>query len=174
MINLTGIILGGLALVGTTGILATQYQKGVDAIECEKKLGKVRQGAIDALNLQGQTLLNVTAERDQARAEVDKVNTTTAAQYAELQTMLMNDQVKRDEASLRVEAAAKEAARNARTAGERATAARDIMQKITDQCAGAGIPPDIERMLDGILRPGSQSATVVNGTMPRPGGEARP
>lgn len=172
--NITGLILGGVALAGASGFVGAQFQKGLSAAECEQRVGKVRQGAIDALNAQGQALLTVTAERDQARSEVDKVNATTAAQFTELQAMLASDQVKREEASQRVEAAAKEAARNARTAGERATAARDSMARITDQCAGAGIPPDIERMLDGILRPGATSASMVGGQLPGAGGPDRP
>ncbi len=174
MINMTGMLVGGVAIAAAAAFAGSQYQKGIDHAACDVKIQAVRQGAIDALNLQGQELLTAIAERDQAKAEVDKVNATTAAQYTALQAMLADDQVKREEASLRVEAAAKEAARNAKTAGERATAARDIMAKITDQCAASGIPADLERMLDGILRPGTSSAAMVSGSMPGPGGQGRP
>lgn len=172
--NPTALALAGLAVALTSGFAASQFQRGIDRAECAKEVALVRKGAIDALNLQGQELLTVTAERDQAKAEVDKINATTAAQFLALQTMLEDDKVRRDEASARVEAAAREASRNAKTAGDRATALRDVMDKITDQCAGASIPPDVERMLDGILRPGSASAPMVSSAMPGATGQVRP
>lgn len=144
------LIMGAAVLAIAAGLAGSQIQKRIDAGECAKEVHKVRQAGVDALNL-----LNIEAEtrgreRDQARREVEKVNATTAAQYNALAAMLADDRVKREEASTRVEAAAKEAARNARTATERATAARDLISQSPDRCASAAIPDDLVRMLDGI------------------------
>lgn len=166
-------IFGGIALALGAGFAGSQIQKRIDAGECAKEVQKVRQAGVDALNL-----LNIEAEtrgreRDQARAEVEKVNATTAAQYTALAAMLADDRLKREEASTRVEAAAKEAARNAKTAGERATAARDLISQSPDRCASAVIPDDIVRMLDGISDTTARGGMGA-GAMPAASSASRP
>lgn len=158
-------LVGAIALVAIAGAAGwkagADRQQKIDNEKCDQRIQEVRAASVKALNDLYQINLNLTAERDQAKAEVDKVNQTTAAQYTALAAMLADDRVKREEASTRVEAAAKEAARNARTAGERATAARDLITQIQDRCAGAPIPDDLIRMLDGITNPGSAPSPVV-------------
>lgn len=162
--NLQGTLIGGLALAAIAGWGGAQVQKGFDHAECDRKIQDVRKASIKAINDQLQINLVLRAERDQAKAEVDKVNATTMAQFKALEEMLADDRVKREEASARIEVAAKEAAKNARTASERAQAARDAGSQ--DRCAIADIPDDILRMLDGIGDPGTRSARLVDGSMP--------
>lgn len=170
--NISGTLIGGLAIAGVAAFAGSQVQKRIDNHACDVRIQEVRAGAVKALNDLSQINLNLTAERDQAKAEVDKVNETTAASFRALQAMLADDRIKREEASTRVEAAAKEAARNARTAGERATAARDLITQVTDRCAGAAIPDDIVRMLDAISEPGRPG--LVAGGMPSASSASRP
>lgn len=165
-IPIQALAIGGIALAGFSAWGGAQVQKGWDHADCDRKIQAVRH-ASEKLIAQGlQEIATTTAERDQAKAEVDKVNASTMAQLTALQTMLADDKVKREEASLRIEAAAKEASRNARTSAERAQAARDLMDKIADRCAGAPMPPDVKRLLDGILDPSGPGAPVVAGRMP--------
>lgn len=171
--TIQGTIIGGLAIAGVAAFGASQIQKHFDEAACETRLKKVHDASVAVINTKLQEILTLTAERDQAKAEVDKVNATTAAQFAALQTMLADDKVKREEASLRIEAAAREASRNAKTAGDRAQAVRDIVDKVADRCAGADIPDDLKRMLDGILEPGTSSAGLVGGPMPPAKGRDR-
>lgn len=169
----TLMIASALGIAGVAAFAGSQYQKGIDHRACDVKIQAVRQASVDALNKLYQINLTLTAERDQAKSEVDKVNATTAAQFNALQVMLADDRVKREEASTRVEAAAKEAARNARTAGERATAARDLITQSTDRCAVAPMPDDIVRMLDAIGSP-ADGSRLIGGAMPAGASAARP
>lgn len=93
----------------------------------------------------------VLAERDQARAEVEKVNAAIAAQIKELAAIMSADQAERTAAGARMEAAARMAAREAKQAGERALAAREVIQNVADQCARAGVPADVVRVLNDII-----------------------
>jgi seryl-tRNA synthetase len=95
------------------------------------------------------------AERDQARAEVDKVNFAIAAQVKELAALMSADQTARQEAAARMEAAANEAAKEAKLAGQRALAAREVIKNVADQCARAGVPDDVVRVLRDITGPSS-------------------
>lgn len=167
-------IIAGVALALFAGFAGSQVQKQFDESSCAKKVEALRVASVKALNDVVQEKLTLTAERDQAKSEVDKVNATTAAQLTALQAMLADDKVKREEASLRIEAAAKEASRNARTSAERAQAARDLMDKIADRCAGSGLPDDVRRLLDGILDPGAAGAPVVASSMPSAQSRDRP
>lgn len=106
------------------------------------------------------------AERDQARAEVDKVNAAIAAQVRELAAILSADQVERAEAAKRMEAAAVKAAAEAKRAGERALAAREVIQNVADQCARAGVPADVLRVLNDF-----GSAPMGPVRMPAPEGD---
>lgn len=161
-----GTIIGAVALAAVAAFAGSQVQRHFDNIACAGKLEAMRKASVKAINDQVQLNLITSAERDQAKAEVDKVNATTAAQLTALQAMLADDKVKREEASLRIEAAAREASRNAKTAGERAQAIRDIVDKVADRCASSDIPDDLRRMLDGILAPGTPGPQMVNGPMP--------
>lgn len=173
MFNLQGMLLGGVALAAISGFAASQVQRGWDQNDCSKKIEAVKKASAKLIDAKLQEILTVEAERDQARAEVAKVNASTAQQLADIQKLLADDQVKREEASARVEAAAKEAARNAKAAGDRAQAARDLMATITDKCAGAGVPDDVLRMLNGILDPAAK-AGVGDRSMPSGAGQGRP
>jgi hypothetical protein len=84
--------------------------------------------------------VRLLAERDQARAEVDKVNFAIAAQVKELTQLMSADKTQRDAAAQRMEAAANAAAKEAKLAGQRALAAREVIQNVADQCARAGVP----------------------------------
>lgn len=105
------------------------------------------------------------AERDQARSEVDKVNAAIAAQVADLAKLMSADSVERAAAAKRMEAAAMSAASEARRAGERALAAREVIQNVADQCARAGVPDDVVRVLRDITGP---AANLGQGGVPAP------
>lgn len=109
--------------------------------------------------------IRLLAERDQARAEVDKVNASIAMQVKELALLMSADSVERAAAAVRMEAAATTAAREARLAGQRALAAREVIQNVADQCARAGVPDDALRVLRNITGP---SADMGQGGMPPP------
>lgn len=103
------------------------------------------------------------AERDQARSEVDKVNAAIAAQVKELAALMSADATERTAAAKRMEAAANAAASEAKRAGERALAAREVIQNVADQCARAGVPDDALRVLRDITGP---AANVGQGGVP--------
>lgn len=93
------------------------------------------------------------AERDQARSEVDKTNAAIAAQVKELAALMSADSAERQAAAVRMEAAAIDAAKQAKLAGQRALAAREVIQNVADQCARAGVPDDVVRVLRDISGP---------------------
>lgn len=93
------------------------------------------------------------SERDQARAEVDKTNAAIAAQVKELAALMSADQAERQAAAMRMEEAATNAAKEAKLAGQRALAAREVIQNVADQCARAGVPDDVVRVLRDISGP---------------------
>lgn len=103
------------------------------------------------------------AERDQARAEVDKVNAAIAAQVSELAKLMSADQAERSAAALRMEQAAINAAKEAKLAGQRALAAREVIQNVADQCARGPVPGPVLDSLRNIIGPG---ADLGNGAMP--------
>lgn len=150
---LQGILISaGLAAIVAGGI-GLKIGSDNEARKCDGKIAVVRKAAEEVINAKLQEILTLTAEKAQAQAEVAKVNETTHRQFAELQTMLSADAVKRDEASAKVEKAATQAARDAREASARAQAAREVIQNVADKCAAAGVPDDVVRMLNGVLAP---------------------
>ena len=72
--NISGTLIGGLAIAGVAAFAGSQVQKRIDNHACDVRIQEVRAGAVKALNDLSQINLNLTAERDQAKAEVDKVN----------------------------------------------------------------------------------------------------
>jgi membrane protein involved in colicin uptake len=123
------------------------------AVKCQKDIAHVRKVAEDLINVKLQEIMTLQAEKAQAQAEVAKVNDTTRKQFEELQTLLAADQFKREEAAIKVERAANQAARDARDAATRAQAAREAIQNVADKCAAAGVPDDVLSMLNSILAP---------------------
>jgi hypothetical protein len=97
--------------------------------------------------------VRLLAERDQARSEVDKTNAAIAAQVAELSKLMSADQVERTAAAQRMEAAANSAAKEAKLAGQRALAAREVIRNVADQCARAGVPDVVIDSLRNIAGP---------------------
>lgn len=95
------------------------------------------------------------AERDQARSEVDKVNAAIAAQVKELAALMSADATERQAAARRMEAAANTAASEAKRAGERALAAREVIQNVADQCARGPVPPSVLDSLRDLAGPAS-------------------
>lgn len=123
-----------------------------------------KEGATE-LNAAKRVITRTVAERDQARAEVDKVNSAIASQVAELAKLMSADKDERTAAALRMEAAASSAAKEAKLAGQRALAAREVIQNVADQCARAGVPDDVVRVLRDITGP---VADVGQGRVPTP------
>jgi hypothetical protein len=109
----------------------------------------------EELNAAKRVASRLLAERDQARSEVDKVNAAIAAQVSELAKLMSADQVERQAAASRMEAAANAAAKEAKLAGQRALAAREVIQNVADQCARAGVPDDVVRVLRDLTGPAS-------------------
>ena len=146
------LIAGGLGAI-VFGAVGLKMGADGEARKCDAKVEAVRKAAEGIINAKLQEILTLQAEKAQAVAEVDKVNTTTKRQFEELQVMLAADTVKREEASIKVEKAATQAARDAREASSRAQAAREVIQNAADKCAAAGVPDDVVRMLNGIRAP---------------------
>jgi hypothetical protein len=128
-------------------------------------LDKGRKEMSTQLEASKRVIIRTVAERDQARAEVDKVNGAIASQVAELAKLMSADKDERTAAALRMEAAATSAAKEAKLAGQRALAAREVIQNVADQCARAGVPDDVVRVLRDITGP---VASVGQGRVPTP------
>jgi hypothetical protein len=76
-----------------------------------------------------------------------------AMQVAELSKLMSADQTERTAAAQRMEAAANAAAKEAKLAGQRALAAREVIQNVADQCARAGVPDVVIDSLRNIAGP---------------------
>lgn len=117
--------------------------------------GKAQSEAKEELAAAKRVAARLLAERDQARSEVDKVNQAIAAQVAELSRLMSADQAERQAAAQRMEAAAVEAAKEARLAGQRAAEARKVILNVADQCARGPVPPAVLDSLRDIAGPAS-------------------
>jgi hypothetical protein len=151
MMNLQGMLIAGGVAALVAGGIGLQVGKGLEKSACEKRIEVVEKAAAKLIDEKDAEILVLKAEKVQAQGEVAKVNAETLRQFNELQALLTADQAKRDEAAARVEAAAKQAAVNARDAAAKAQAAREIIQNVADQCARAGVPDDVVRVLNDIL-----------------------
>lgn len=169
MIGWQGMAIGAAAIAGFSGYFA--WRTG-DAMGYDRGLGHAADKIRPVIEKMDAEIATLSAEKDQAQAEVAKVNETTARQFAELQGLLTADQAKREEAAARVEKIAAEAAREARQAGQRALAARELIQNVADECARAGVPADVLRVLNDILD--APPAVVRDGAMPAKPGAGRP
>jgi Na+-translocating ferredoxin:NAD+ oxidoreductase RnfC subunit len=151
MMNLQGMLIAGGVAALVAGGIGLQVGKGLEKGACERRIEILEKAAAKLIDQKDAEILVLSAEKAQAQAEVTKVNAETLRQFNELQVLLTADQAKRDEAAIRVEAAAKQAAVNARDAAAKAQAAREIIQNVADQCARAGVPDDVVRVLNDIL-----------------------
>jgi hypothetical protein len=151
MMNLQGMLIAGGVAALVAGGIGMQVGKGLEKGACDKRIDVLEKAAASLIDKKDAEILTLRAEKAQAQAEVAKVNAETLRQFNELQVLLTADQAKRDEAAARVEAAAKQAAVNARDAAAKAQAAREIIQNVADQCARAGVPDDVVRVLNDIL-----------------------
>lgn len=144
------LVAGGIAgLVAFGGGMS--FGKWLEKGACEKRIEAVKEAAAELIDKKDAEITTLGLEKAQAQAEVAKVNAETLRQFNELQTLLSADQVKRDEAATRVEKAAQLAAANARDAAAKASEARKVIQNVADQCARAGVPDDVVRVLNDIL-----------------------
>lgn len=151
MINLQGMLIAGGVSALVAGGIGMQVGKMMERGACETRVKALEKAAATLIDKKDTEILILGAEKAQAQAEVAKVNSETLRQFNELQLLLTADQAKRDEASARVEAAARQAAANARDAATKAQAAREVIQNVADQCARAGVPDDVVRVLNDIL-----------------------
>jgi membrane protein involved in colicin uptake len=151
MINWQGPLIGALVAGLAAGGMAWQVRGGIEKAACQSRVADVMKASADLIDKKDGEIGVLQIEVAQARGEVVKVNETTRKQYEELQALLSADQVKRDEAAARVEAAARQAAVNAKDAAAKAQLAREVIQNVADQCARAGVPDDVVRVLNDIL-----------------------
>lgn len=151
MMDIKAMLMGGAiaAVIATpAGIsLGRWFEKGA----CEKRVEAVEKAAATLIDKKDAEIVLLRVEKAQAQAEVAKVNAETLRQFEEMKTLLTADQAKRDEAAARVEKAAQQAALNARDAAVKSTEARKVIQNVADQCARAGVPDDVVRVLNDIL-----------------------
>lgn len=141
-----------VALVGGPMVHSMGYERGKKEVNEELKAAK-------------RVASRLLAERDQARAEVDKTNSAIAAQVAELAKLMSADKTEREAAAARMEEAAGLAAKEAKLAGQRALAAREVIQNVADQCARGPVPAAVLDSLRNIVGPG---ANVGQGRVPTP------
>ena len=142
-----GAALGGLVL-GGVGLQAGRWmERGA----CDKRVAALERAAATLIDKKDAEILVLGTEKAQAQAEVAKVNSATLAQFEEMKLLLTADQAKRDAAAVRVEKAAQQAALNARDAAAKSIEARKVIQNVADQCARAGVPDDVVRVLNDIL-----------------------
>ncbi|MGL4443094.1 MAG: hypothetical protein ACRCU1_05680 [Alsobacter sp.] len=153
--GLKGMLLaGGLAALVTGGFAYklghdSGLSRAVKMVSVERD--KITKAATKVIDGQIAEMTVLKAELAQARGEVVKVNTEILRQLEEQKTLLTADAEARQAASIRVEAAARQAAVNAKEAGARAQAAMEVIRNVADQCARAGVPPDVVRVLNDIL-----------------------
>jgi uncharacterized protein YyaL (SSP411 family) len=153
MIDIKAMVIGGLAGAALAGVAGMQFGKSLEKAACDKRIEVLQEAAAKLIDQKDAEIVVLQVEKAQAQGEVAKVNATTRKQFEDLQLLLSADQVKREEASLKVEKAANQAARDAREAASRAQAAREVIQNVADKCASAGADPEFVRMLNGILAP---------------------
>jgi aminopeptidase N len=172
MIGWQGLAIGGVALAlasSAAGFKAGEFSKQAEA---DKRVEAAIRAGGEKLDKEIADHKVTRSERDQAKAEVEKVNRALAAQVEELRTLLSADQAARVEAAARMEKAAQQAAREARAAGERAREGMEVIRRVADECARAPVPADVKRVLDDILA--SARPRVVDRSMPAAAGEDRP
>jgi hypothetical protein len=151
MINWQSILMGGAVGAIVFGGIGFQAGKVLERSACQGRVETVMRESAKLIDAKDAELATRGIEVAQARAEVSKVNAETLRQFNELQTLLTADQAKRDEAAARVEAAARQAAVNARDAAAKSQAAREVIQNVADQCARAGAPDDVVRVLNDLI-----------------------
>ncbi len=151
MIQWQGMAIGGVAVAILAFAGGAKVGSTWSASEHRKEIVKIEDAAGKLIDRQIDLTRIAEAERDQAKAEVDKVNRATAVQYAELKSLMTADQSARMDAAVRMEKAAQQAAKDARTAGERAREGLEVIKRVADVCARADVPADVKRVLDGIL-----------------------
>lgn len=151
MINWQGPLIGALAGAVAVGGLAWQVRGGVEKAACQTRIEKVMAESAKLIDAKDGEIRTLQVEVAQARGEVDKVNAETLRQFTELQALLTADQAKREAAAARVERAAQQAAVNAKEAALKSQAAREVIQNVADQCARAGAPDDVVRVLNDLI-----------------------
>lgn len=137
----------GSIVFGAGFVVGERWDAGAHA----REMKQARENSIALIDRQIQERRVCEVERDQARAEVEKFNTTVKAQLEEFAALLVADTEARTEALARVDRAARQAASEAKAAGEKAAQAREVIQNVADQCARAGVPDDVVRLLNDII-----------------------
>lgn len=151
MIDIKAMMIGAAVAAVVAGGAGMTFGRWLEKGACDKRVAVVEKAAASIIDRKDSEIMTLGAEKAQAQAEVAKVNAETLRQFEEMKTLLTADQEKRDQAALRVEAAAKQAAVNARDAAVKAQEARKVIQNVADQCARAGVPDDVVRVLNDIL-----------------------
>lgn len=146
-----GPLIGALVASVAVGGLVWQIKGGVEKAACHTRIEKVMAASAKLIDAKDGEIRTLQVEVAQARGEVDKVNAETLRQFAELQALLTADQAKREAAAARVERAAQQAAVNAKDAALKSQAAREVIQNVADQCARAGAPDDVVRVLNDLI-----------------------
>lgn len=163
--NLQAMAIGGVAIAAVAGGLGVKAGSDLAKVHEVKAIEQVKKTANGLIN-------TLQAERDNARAEVKKFNDASAAQVTATLAAADADKTKRDQASARMEKVLLQVSVDARAAAERADAAREVIKNVADQCARAGVPPDVLSVLNTILDP--PKAGVRDGAMPAARGPDRP
>lgn len=151
--GLQGMLIGGAVAAALAFGVGTQVGQGWERGACDKRMEKVRKAAEKVIDDKIKEVDVSHVERDQARAEVDKVNKAEAEKAAIAEAATQADQVRREEALARTEAAATEAAKASRTLSAKLTSSLEAIRNVADECARAPLSPDSKRLLDGILSP---------------------
>lgn len=100
----------------------------------------------------GTRIINArTGERDQCRAEVEKINATNAALSKELSIQLMKDRTQREAALKRIEESTQLALASSERLEVRTQEAREIIATVQDACVRAGAPPSVVELLNYLV-----------------------
>jgi delta 1-pyrroline-5-carboxylate dehydrogenase len=167
--NLQAMAIGGAAIALVAGGLGAKAGGDLTAA----KLNREHAAAMKKLHDTADALTTkLGVERDQARAEVRKINEATAAQLAANQAALTADAATRAAAADRMERLLQQTSRDAKAAAERSDAAREVIKNVADQCARAGVPPDVLSVLNAIIDP--PQAGLRDRAMPASQGHDRP
>ena len=137
---------------GTAGFaLHARGEAQRTAAAIAKSETRIKAASAKVLDQQLAEKAKAQTEAAYCKGEVEKVNTATAQQVADLKAALLADQDSRTAAAARTEKAALRAISEATATGERFRLALDGMKKVADECARAPISTDARRLLDDIV-----------------------
>lgn len=143
-------IIGGLAAVTLIGggAFKVGMDRGYDRAErqFERHLERVQEEARELVD-------RCRVERDQARAEVDKVNAAVSLMREERNSIIESDRQSRQAAADEMDVVARYAARMHEESVRLVNQAREILDNAQDTCASVDVGDDLHGVLNALANP---------------------